>query len=294
MAPRLLITGASGFLGKQLLAFLTDYDVHAVTRKSTRSVTEGAEWHACDLMDSAARRSLIKTIRPSHLVHLAWVTEQGRYWSSADNLNWIAASLMLLREFAEAGGQRVVMAGTCAEYDWAQKSPFSESSATGPKTLYGAAKLATGGAATGFAETTSISLGWARLFYLYGPNEHMERLVPSLVRSALRGEIPTPRTPNDIVDLMYVTDAAAALAALLTSDVEGPINVCSGGPIRISALASQIAEQVGTDMPIVHPGAPGQTVVGDPTRLRVEVGYEGGRELSAGLGEAIEWWRSLV
>ena len=55
---------------------------------------------------------------PTHLLHLAWYAEPGLFWRSPENLRWVEASLRLLRAFAEHGGQRAVMAGSCAEYAW--------------------------------------------------------------------------------------------------------------------------------------------------------------------------------
>ena len=60
-------------------------------------------------------------IRPEVLIHLAWYAEHGKYWTSPENVRWVEASLALLRGFAAAGGRRVVMAGTCAEYEWSRE-----------------------------------------------------------------------------------------------------------------------------------------------------------------------------
>jgi nucleoside-diphosphate-sugar epimerase len=243
-------------------------------------------------MAPGSRRELMNAVRPSHLVHLAWVTEHGRYWSSPANLDWVAASLRMLRDFEEHGGQRALMIGTCAEYDWTRSAPYSESSPTDPNTLYGTCKLATWMVSRLFATQSSISLGWARLFHLYGPGEHRDRLVPFLIRAALDGEAAVPRAPDNIVDLMYVDDAASALVRFLTSDVEGAVNVCTGQPISIRELAGQISLLAGIEPAEMDaPGGEGN-IVGDPTRLRSEVGYTDERTLAEGLQATMEWWRN--
>jgi nucleoside-diphosphate-sugar epimerase len=105
---RVLVTGGSGFIGRHMAPHLEalGYEVHAVG------------YPAVDLLDDDSRRSLLETLRPTHLVHLAWHVPPGKYLSSTENVRWVQASLGLLMEFAAAGGQRVVGAGTCAEYSW--------------------------------------------------------------------------------------------------------------------------------------------------------------------------------
>jgi nucleoside-diphosphate-sugar epimerase len=143
-----------------------------------------------------------------------------------------------------------------------------------------------------FATQSSISLGWARLFHLYGPGEHRDRLVPFLIRAALDGEAAVPRTPDNIVDLMYVDDTASALVQLLISDVEGPVNVCTGQPVSIRELAGHISLLAGLEPAEISGVGGNDVIVGDPTRLRSEVGYTGGRTLAEGLQASMEWWRN--
>src|SRR5205823_13981481 len=59
-----------------------------------------------------------RSVRPSHLLHLAWETEHGHFWTSPENLRWVEAALHLWRRLDEVSGYRAVGAGTCAEYTW--------------------------------------------------------------------------------------------------------------------------------------------------------------------------------
>ncbi|WP_342150930.1 NAD(P)-dependent oxidoreductase [Methylorubrum sp. SB2] len=119
---RVLVTGGAGFVGRPAVAALIarGFEIHAVGRRAPA----GAHvFHAADLLDEVSRRAAVRAAGASHLLHLAWVTEPGRYWQAPDNLDWTAASLDLVRGFHEAGGTRAVVAGTCAEYDWTVASP---------------------------------------------------------------------------------------------------------------------------------------------------------------------------
>ncbi len=61
-----------------------------------------------------------REVQPTHLLHFAWIATPGVYWDSAENFRWVSAGERLLRSFRAHGGRRVVMAGSCAEYDWAR------------------------------------------------------------------------------------------------------------------------------------------------------------------------------
>ena len=60
----------------------------------------------------------MKDLRPSHLLHFAWYVTPGKFWTSPENIDWLQASLDLVTSFLDCGGERSVIAGTCAEYDW--------------------------------------------------------------------------------------------------------------------------------------------------------------------------------
>lgn len=117
---KVIVTGASGFIGRHALNTLIDrgFEVHAISSKSELKISDRCTWHLINLLDSSEIMSLVKAVKPSHLLHFAWYAVPGKYWTSELNFLWVQASLELLRQFRQQGGERVVMAGTCAEYDW--------------------------------------------------------------------------------------------------------------------------------------------------------------------------------
>jgi nucleoside-diphosphate-sugar epimerase len=300
------LTGASGLIGSHTLEPLlaAGYEVHALGRSPGSS---SAVWHEVDLFDEAATSAAVAEVAAERLLHLAWYTEHGRFWGSPENLPWVGASLGLLRAFAEGGGRRAVIAGTCAEYDWSEPAgPCRELDGAGapatperPATLYGAAKHATRLVASAYAGEVGVSLAWGRVFLLYGPGEDERRLVPSVARALLAGVQARTSDGLQIRDLMHVSDVARGFVALLASEVEGPVNVASGDGVAIGEVLELIGRASGRP-DLLRRGAldprPGEppSLVADASRLRDEVGFRPAVPLGEGIAEAVAWWRSRM
>ncbi len=293
---RVLLTGASGFVGRQTVTPLLarGYEIHATTSVS-RNPVEGLTWHQADLLADGSGRAIVRDVRPTHLLHLAWYAEPGKYWDSPLNLKWLAASVELLHAFGESGGTRVVMTGTCAEYDWNHGYCTENVTPDRPHSLYGSCKKALADVLSASSRQTNLSSAWARLFLLYGPHEPSVRLVPSVIR-ALLNDAPAQCTHGrQLRDFLHVADAADALCALLDSTVEGPVNISSGQPSTIGELVHEIARQLKrSDLvqlgALPAPAADPPMLVGNCERLRQEVQWVPRRNLAGGLAETIAWW----
>lgn len=296
---RLLITGATGFVGSACVRRAVEQRLttHTVARSLRGFCPPGVNSHAADLLDAEQTARLIEHVRPTHLLHLAWIATPGVYWTSPDNARWADASANLLRRFAECGGRRAVVAGSCAEYDWSKAGVCHEATtALGPATPYGKAKDRLRRWAETFASNAGLSLAWARLFFLYGPGEQAARLVPSVARAALSGQPAECSPGTQERDFLHVEDAADALLAILTSGVSGAVNVGSGRPSAVREVAAEVAAAAGRPDLLklgARPSPAGEPplLVADVTRLRDEVGWRPRIDLRRGLGQTVAWWR---
>jgi protein O-GlcNAc transferase len=269
---RVLLTGASGFVGRQTIGPLLDlsYEVHAVGNTVT---DPRGRWYRVNLLDQGSRRQLVAAVRPHALLHCAWATKHGAYWTSPANLDWVGASLDLVRLAAEQGATRMLVAGSCAEYDWRAlpARPWREDDPCQPASLYGTAKDALHRLLEAFAGQAGIGLIWARLFHLYGPHEVPTRLVPTLL-AALREGRRAETGPSDAVrDFMHVADAGRALAHLLAGQTSGAVNVASGQPVKIGTIAGIAAHVVGRPDLLAadaRPGTEPQVMLANIARLR--------------------------
>lgn len=297
---KVLVTGATGFIGRQCLPLLLrqGYEVHAVSSKTVSAIDENINWHQADLLDSAQMRTLLENVAPSHLLHLAWHVVPGKWATSStrENFHWLQSGLHLIRSFHEAGGIRLVMAGSCTEYDWDYGYCSEYLTPRQPNTYYGKCKRALQLLLEEYSDEVGLSSAWGRIFFLYGPYENKVRLVSSVIRSLLLGEKAKCTHGNQIRDFLYVEDVADAFVALLESEVEGAVNIASGEPLSLKDLVQMIGKKLDR-LDLVHMGAiqvpdhEKPLVVGDVTRLSKELMWFPKYSLAEGIDKTIEWWR---
>ena len=295
---RVLVTGASGFVGRHCLGPLESrgFEVHAVSR---RELDAGpGTWHVCDLLDEAARRSLVESVSPSHLLHAAWFLEPGVYLSSELNADWAAASIDLVRTFQRHGGKRVVALGTCFEYEFG-RPVLGEDAPLRPASVYGATKKALWMALRALSSATELSFAWARLFFLFGPFEDRRRLVGDVASSLLEGCEVATSDGLQRRDYMFVEDAGDALAELVASDVEGEVNVATGEAPPVRQLVADVAAAAGRPELVRYGARPAPA--GDPPEIRADVrrltedvGWRAYTPREEAIARTVRWWAEHV
>ena len=318
---RVLVTGAGGFIGRCTLAPLLarGFEVHAGVSVGTAAEAAaeparepavaakllGAQVHAADLLDRAASAELIARIAPSHLLHFAWIAKPGIYWTSPDNARWLEASEALLQAFIAAGGRRVAMAGTCAEYDWSQVALCVEATsplcapAAANTSAYVACKLALHTRLAAAAQRHGLSAAWGRIFFQFGPHEARERLVSSVITNLLLGREALCTPGRQVRSFLHVADVGAAFASLLDSPLEGAVNIGSAEPISVAALCTRIAVRLGAESLLrlgarVAPASEPELLLPDVRRLEQELGWRPRYTLDGALADTIAWWRDAL
>lgn len=295
MNGRVLLTGATGLIGRQTLAPLRarGFQVVALSR---RGAVPGADLTLlADVLDASSRTAALEEAQASHLLHLAWHdAPQGR-WSAPENLDWAAATLSLVRGFAAAGGTRALCVGSCAEYDWSY-DVMTEDTPLKPSSLYGKAKAATGTLLTQAAPDLGIALAWARVFFCYGPGEPKGRLLGDLVQGLSAGQAVECTDGLQARDFLHTADLGAALAAVLDSELTGAVNVASGQAVPVKALIETTAGIVGRPDLIrlgarPRPADDPALIVADVTRLN-GTGFRPAFDLRSGLADCVAAFRA--
>lgn len=236
-----LVTGGAGFIGSNLCNVLNEAGivVHSVSRRASRTETAHRHWQV-DLADAAKVRELVKSIRPDYVFHLA------SHVMGAPDLSHVLPALHsnllttvnLLTAVAEFGCRRMIITGSLAE-------PVSRTDEPFPPSPYAASKWASSDYARMFHALYRVPIAIARVFMVYGPGQQdLTKLVPYVIRSALRGEPPEISSGHRLIDWIFVDDVAAGLLKLaLAANVDGQtVDLGSGTMIRTSDLVEQICD----------------------------------------------------
>jgi nucleoside-diphosphate-sugar epimerase len=300
MTGRVLLTGATGFIGRAAIEPLREagFEIHAVARRQLDTPAD-VTWHGSDLLDHEQIKRLMNAVEPSHLLHFAWYAEPGKYWTARENLDWLGASVALLQAFSLNGGRRAVMAGTCAEYDWNHGSFDENLTPLIPSTLYGTCKHASQQVLNAYSRLYGLSSAWGRIFFPYGQHEHPARLVPSVIGALVEGRPALCTSGEQVRDFIHVHDAAGAFVALLASRVEGAVNIASGRGVAVKDIALGIGERLGRRDLVrlgVRPLLQGEPpiLIADVRRLEEEVGWHSAVNIEDGLAATIDWWRTQL
>lgn len=301
---RILITGASGFIGshavRELLA--ADHAVMALALENDplwrlRDLLDRIQVLRGDLADLDGVRPLLKQWQPGACLHLAWYAEPGKYLHSPENVPALINSLNLLRELLQLGCRQFVMAGTCAEYD-TTLGYLNEDSPTRPATIYASTKLALGLIGQQLAAAAQARFAWGRIFYLYGPYEDKRRMVPALIDSLLNGRPFSATAGEQVRDYLHVADVAKGLRILLEQSADGMFNLASSQPLTVRQLMETIGEITGRSDLIRFGALPYRNweppfICGDNQRLRA-LGWQPQYALRAGLQETVAWWKNEI
>lgn len=248
-ARTVLVTGATGFVGRHLVAELLarGHRVRAVARDMDRARAmpwfdavdfRGVDLHA-DTLDVPALTADVDT-----LVHLAWpgLPAYDQLFHFERNL---PAAYDFIKRAVQAGVARVQVTGTCFEYGL-QSGMLGEDCLPQPANPYGLAKHTLHRFLQALRLSMPFELQWARLFYLHGEGQNPRSLLASLDRAIDDGATSFPMSGGEqLRDYLPVERAATYLAALLEHPTfDGVVNCCSGRPRSVRALVeAHLAER---------------------------------------------------
>jgi nucleoside-diphosphate-sugar epimerase len=246
---RVLLTGASGFVGTQVLRALEadGHSVKAVVRERGRLLASRTGIETITTPDLFAEDESwwASTCRDvDTVIHCAWYAEPGKYLQSPKNLACLRGTLALADGCAKAGVKRFVGIGTCFEYDLSA-GMLSIRTPLRPSTPYAGCKAAAFLALSNTLPAAGVNFTWCRLFYLHGEGDDERRLVPH-IKARLSAGLPAELgTGNHIRDYLDVMVAGRKIADTASAAHTGPINICSGTPITVRQLAERIADKYG-------------------------------------------------
>lgn len=248
---RILITGANGFVGRQIIRSLDSIGVDLIP------VVRDGKSHEVSSFSNVKKIITSKDIFSEEedwwkeqckdvdvVIHAAWYVEAGKYQDSTKNIDCLIGSLKLAKGAAKAGVNRFLGLGTCAEYDHS-KGKLTIETPLKPLTTYASTKASLFTILSEWLPRQSVNFCWIRLFYLYGEGENPTRLIPYVRSQVSQGKFVDLTSGEQIRDFMDVVEVGKQIAKISLSNQIGPINLCSGNPVTVRQLVEKIADEYG-------------------------------------------------
>lgn len=244
---KILFTGATGFVGSHIRS-----EIETVNNEILFLVPEGENLSAAgknskiietNLRDIEKVKNKIKSFSPEVCIHCAW---QGipDYSEEISKLNLINSIKLVDFLFKETRCSKLVISGSCFEYG-KTKGICRENKTGTPSQFFAWAKQSLYNYSNLMARNKGQSLIWFRMFYVYGPGQRKESLIPSLVSSFQKGEKPNINRPFNANDFIYMPDAAKAYKLAIEKDVfSGIYNIGSGISTRVIDICRLVEKKV--------------------------------------------------
>lgn len=286
---RILLTGASGFVGHHLASLLLSkgHQVFGLDRGPEPPMAAGVEPLFADLMDPASMKDLPQVW--DAVVHLAGASIPSLFSSSAPVISNLQITLNLMDHLREA---RVLLVSSCHVYG-ASEQPRKESDQVAPQGRYGLSKHLVEQVASHYLGRLDVRV--ARPFNHLGVGLRPELMIPSLLRRLSdldRLDLSPVRMMgwNSVRDFIDVRDVASAYEAILDLDTPShrTFNVCTGVGQTIESVVKIVLSHLGLERPVEFQGNPNSsddvpTLVGDPSLLRQATGWRHQHSLSDSL-----------
>lgn len=303
---RVLLTGASGFVGANLARRLLHdgHEIHLLLSGQACpwrlvAIRSEVQFHEADLRDASAVQSIVSHVRPDWVFHLA--VRGGYSWQKRVGTiveTNVLGTVNLLQACLQVGFDAFVNTGSSSEYGW-KDHPTAETDYLEPNSCYAVTKAFGSMFCRQTAWETAAPITTLRLYSVYGPYEEPQRLMPSLVLHGLQGRYPPLAGPDVSHDFVYIDDAVEAyvLAAAQQPQQPGVIyNVgtgCQWALRQVIELAATLFDYGETphwgSMP--NRSWDGPVWVADNTKIRRELKWEVRHSLPAGIQALAAWFK---
>ena len=296
---KVIITGGTGFMGKNLLPFLKNLDAQFFLLGRSDLEFErffNVQLIKCDIKNQKEVSKIMNQVKPSHLIHMAWSVSPSNL-GLPENFELVKSSIHLLEQFIKNGGERFISIGSCFEYDWTYGLCKEDFTPTRSKSSYSACKNSFREYAEAFCKQQEIEMVWGRLFFLFGPHENPLRLIPHVIVSLLQNKPATIKNGGIFRDYMFAKRAAEYISKLLFHEFTGNLNICSGSPIMLGDIGKMIASSLNKPelLTVLYPEIESNKVLfGDSSKLESIFKTNSAGNLQEELEETINWWKFKI
>ena len=287
---RIFVTGGNGFIGRHLLSVLisSGHEVLSLERKLRPMLN----CRIClgDLNQPDSYQALLRQFKPECAVHLAW--EGLPDYSTVNCIKNLAATVGLFESLRQVECKRIFAAGTCWEYG-DQIGRLSEDINPIHPSVFAAHKHAVNSIGKSLFFGNEINFIWGRLFFVYGPGQRSDALIPAVYRSFSEGKTVNVIRPDAANDFIHVADAVNAIKLLIESEKSaGTFNIGSGSLTPVWKVVNAICSNL--NLPAYFIDSPISDVVGlsaDVSRLRY-LGWYPAIPLELGIEKTLCVWKN--
>ena len=228
---KVLITGASGFVGRPLAENLSKlgFEVLAISRSIPSNSNVGQiNWFQADLFLKNSYQTKVNQFAPQIVIHLAWQDiPEFSFEKSKLNLDQSLDFIHFISSLKSC--KKILFSGSCLEYDDAKGECIENKIIKGSKNHFILAKNTLRKKAETICKNKSISFAWFRIFYVYGPGQRSESLLPSILNKLKQAILPEITSPFNSNDYIYIDDVVNAFVKATLNDLSsGIFNLGSG------------------------------------------------------------------
>jgi len=251
---RILVTGASGFIGSSLIPALLRRNHKVFTLVRSVKKMKRFDWYPKVKTINKDLKSLTKDdledINPDIIYHLAW-SDLPNYEDPIHIEKNLPEQLFFLRLVAECNIKKIIISGSCLEYGL-QNGLLNEENSLQPSTFYGLAKTSVLSMANHLKNKFGFDFVWYRIFYVYGENQNKSSLYPSLI-NAIKNEENVFKMShgNQMRDFIHIDDVIKyLLIPLYDYTISGIYNISNGKGIKVKDFVERIVHLHGSQIKI--------------------------------------------
>ena len=251
---RILVPGANGYLGKGVVKKLLDYGVEVIATDFKSDLIDKRAHTVCeDIFNLEDPYNFFE--KPDVLLHMAW--RDGFVHNSLNHINDLPNHYSFISKMIDSGIKQVAVIGSMHEVGFFEGS-IDENTPTDPQSLYGISKNALRNAVKLKCKNTDTVFQWLRGFYIVGNTEDGSSIFSKIVRAANEGKKTFPFTMglNQFDFLDYEDFCSMTAMAVMQSEINGIINICSGRPEKLAERVERFIKENSFDIKLEYGAFP--------------------------------------
>ncbi len=292
---RILLTGATGFVGNAFLASLSE-DVEVIYLGRSRSSLGKGKFYETDITDQSNVTDVAKNIKGKFdaIVHMAAHVPKASQEDQLQQANAVnIEGLINVLESFDGRFNKIILGSSAEVYDQARiNAKINEDSPVSPNSYYGATKLASEFVARTYAKKKNITATILRFSVMYGPSDPIARALPNFIKTALKNRDIVISGGSTLRDYVHIDDVAQSIQRALDVNTNGVFNIGTGKGVSIYDAAKSIVEAAGSSSKVVQVEGPQSAdIVIDASLAELELGFRAKNYFPQKLEEMIDSYR---